>query len=910
MEISDKQPKPQTIMVQTSKEIPEADASIELESSKPSLSDSAISDISIEDESPKFMTAVVDETAYQQDPRQSKDYASLKMDAYWKPGSFDEVIHGVPGRHNPICIPKNPHPERLSKKRTALEDHRRTLSLEHDLSTQTPGLTFRIENGEPIYEDEDEDEKPQDIEMQVSLHSGKTSLSIAGLRRHSQKIVRRHHNIARFLDRLSRQDTRMHNGLLVLLTMEIARTLEEFIYDAHALRSAMLMSCYAANLPKLGDWEQQHVRDLIQMTHSCNFFQAASTLNLQLRLQLNEQSEIMDLNGKSFPKLEICRAKIHEQSKLLGDGLARMREFWCYRRISRPWNVGEKGIASRIAESVLRSLRHVGRDLKLIGQDRSLQKSGKTKRLIHVYYKLVDSLAPAVLQYDDWATMASIKRRRRLEVAEAEAEAQPPSLIKNEMHRAGAESLPISPEYRPCSLLLQSASSAAPGSEKSFWTYQLYRKSDGRKPMIKQCISKDVSESTLGVFYGEKVLGFDMEWDASAKYSDGIKKSVSLIQIASEHSIALLHIARFDGDSIKDLVPDALRCLLEDRKVIKVGVSIKADCTRLERHLGIKARGILELSNLHKLVKYSGRSLEDTKNINKVLVPLRDLVKEHLGLPLKKDFTVRTGGWTTEMTPEQREYAASDAYACLQLFFALEAKRHALDPRPPQPAFAEHGADIRLANGLTVKEYVAKREKELERERLAEAESKAAAAPAAQPHDDVGDSSTVRDPADLQDALAELEAGEANEASKDSEDSATKGRAVASLPLRPGPSPDPATPPSQPSSVHREKLDRDLRLLRVKFNSSRRAKMPSPRFLTAYSLWHFQEQGLREVASYMKEPPLKPSTAAVYILEAILAGHLAYSKERLRELLRHAPQALREGKFGGLARVAAEVPAD
>jgi hypothetical protein len=43
--------------------------------------------------------------------------------------------------------------------------------------------------------------------------------------------------------------------------------------------------------------------------------------------------------------------------------------------------------------------------------------------------------------------------------------------------------------------------------------------------------------------------------------------------------------------------------------------------------------------------------------------------------------------------------AAADPYACLCLYHVMEAKRRALDPVPPRPAYAELNLPILLADG-------------------------------------------------------------------------------------------------------------------------------------------------------------------------------------------------------------------
>lgn len=46
--------------------------------------------------------------------------------------------------------------------------------------------------------------------------------------------------------------------------------------------------------------------------------------------------------------------------------------------------------------------------------------------------------------------------------------------------------------------------------------------------------------------------------------------------------------------------------------------------------------------------------------------------------------------------------AASDSYACICLFDTMDAKRKALDPRPPLPAHADLDLPIRIVREPTV----------------------------------------------------------------------------------------------------------------------------------------------------------------------------------------------------------------
>ncbi|EEA25817.1 hypothetical protein EYB25_003053 [Talaromyces marneffei] len=231
-------------------------------------------------------------------------------------------------------------------------------------------------------------------------------------------------------------------------------------------------------------------------------------------------------------------------------------------------------------------------------------------------------------------------------------------------------------------------------SKPQFWSYNQYKTPDGRKIGIHYCKNLEHAERAAALFSDSKLLGFDIEWKPQAQTTSGIKSNVSLIQIANEERIALFHIALFKGNEIHDLVPPSLKLLLESTDTVKVGVSIKADCSRIRRHLDIDTRGQFELSHLYKLVKYGSTQ---PKSVNRRAVNLAQQVEELLGLPLRKDSDVRKSDWTKPLDYAQVQYAASDAYACICLYNTLEAKRKALNPIPPLPAFAELNLPILLA---------------------------------------------------------------------------------------------------------------------------------------------------------------------------------------------------------------------
>ncbi|EAA31876.2 hypothetical protein GE21DRAFT_7331 [Neurospora crassa] len=272
------------------------------------------------------------------------------------------------------------------------------------------------------------------------------------------------------------------------------------------------------------------------------------------------------------------------------------------------------------------------------------------------------------------------------------------------------EDASLKPPFTPLSFtmsedLFKEAKKAAEGTPKSYWTYNLYRGPDkdgnmNEKVKVHYCRSATTTERVLKQYFmDEKILGLDLEWEISAKESHGPRQNVSVIQIASEKRIGIFHISLYPRKD--ELASPLLKQIIEDADVVKAGVWIMGDCTRLKTFLGIEAKGIYELSHLYKLVKYSASG--EHKLVNRRLVPLATLVKEVLQLPMFKG-AVRTSEWSKPLNMDQILYSGSDAYAGVQLFAMMDHQRKQLNPTPPLPYAAELKLPIRLAADVIFEE--------------------------------------------------------------------------------------------------------------------------------------------------------------------------------------------------------------
>lgn len=210
-------------------------------------------------------------------------------------------------------------------------------------------------------------------------------------------------------------------------------------------------------------------------------------------------------------------------------------------------------------------------------------------------------------------------------------------------------------DYKMSQEAFDKARRAPPGSPESFWSCTMYRHAvSGAGVKVHYCRSRRTTEQVCQKYFvGQPLLGLDLEWMADATRWQGARRNVCVVQLASPSHIGIFHVAIYpEADGTGDeLVAPTLRQILQDVQTIKVGVWIRGDATRLRNHLHVDARSIFELSQLHRLVKYSQTG--ETHLINKKLVALAAQVQEHMGLPLFKGQNVRSGDWSKRLDPGQ-----------------------------------------------------------------------------------------------------------------------------------------------------------------------------------------------------------------------------------------------------------------
>lgn len=157
------------------------------------------------------------------------------------------------------------------------------------------------------------------------------------------------------------------------------------------------------------------------------------------------------------------------------------------------------------------------------------------------------------------------------------------------------------------------------------------------------------ADKAVKALSSEKLLGIDTETRPS--FRKGLQYEVSLIQLSTADTCFLIRLNRTG-------MPDSLVSLLENKDIIKVGLSLHDDYQSLCRRRKFKAGGFLDLQQ--HVTKYG---IEE-KSLQKIFAIV-------FGQRISK--SQQLTNWENDvLTDKQKLYAATDAWACLEIYNKLE----------------------------------------------------------------------------------------------------------------------------------------------------------------------------------------------------------------------------------------------
>jgi len=161
-------------------------------------------------------------------------------------------------------------------------------------------------------------------------------------------------------------------------------------------------------------------------------------------------------------------------------------------------------------------------------------------------------------------------------------------------------------------------------------------------------VNAEQARSAVRYLLDQPLLGMDTETRPS--FTKGVSYHVSLLQVSTPE-ICFLFRLNLIGES-----PDIIR-LLEDRKVLKVGLSWHDDLTMLHRLYSFTPGNFVEIQDLVKTVGIEDMSLQ---KIYANVFGGRICKKEQLS------------NWERDiLTDKQKQYASTDAWACVKLYEEL-----------------------------------------------------------------------------------------------------------------------------------------------------------------------------------------------------------------------------------------------
>ena len=147
----------------------------------------------------------------------------------------------------------------------------------------------------------------------------------------------------------------------------------------------------------------------------------------------------------------------------------------------------------------------------------------------------------------------------------------------------------------------------------------------------------------------ESVVGFDTE--TRPAFRTGESYLPSLVQFATASAVYLLQVQQRD-------LSGPVREVLSSEKIIKVGVSVTDDMRNLKKLFQFDERSVVDLG---KVAERNG--LKQTG--------IRNLAGIFLGTRIPKG--TKTTNWAARrLTPQQIAYAATDAWACRELYLRFK----------------------------------------------------------------------------------------------------------------------------------------------------------------------------------------------------------------------------------------------
>ena len=121
-----------------------------------------------------------------------------------------------------------------------------------------------------------------------------------------------------------------------------------------------------------------------------------------------------------------------------------------------------------------------------------------------------------------------------------------------------------------------------------------------------------------------RVVGFDVEWKPQfvSNRDGGTENQTAVLQLGVETSCLVLHIYHMS------VLPRLLTSILGDENILKVGVGIEEDASKLTRHRGLVCEGMIDIQKMVQTSKCKQR------------LGLKTLAERFLSIELEKSKSI------------------------------------------------------------------------------------------------------------------------------------------------------------------------------------------------------------------------------------------------------------------------------
>jgi ribonuclease D len=162
--------------------------------------------------------------------------------------------------------------------------------------------------------------------------------------------------------------------------------------------------------------------------------------------------------------------------------------------------------------------------------------------------------------------------------------------------------------------------------------------------------SKELVREAIDELGSQKLIGFDTETRPS--FTKGTNYQVALLQLATPEVAYLIRINHVG-------VPDMIQEILEQESIIKIGAAVLDDLRALRKVcVGFKPESFFDLN-------------EELKKVGFLNVGVRNLSAMVLNMRISK--AEQVSNWEAQtLTDKQKLYAATDAWACLEIYKKLQ----------------------------------------------------------------------------------------------------------------------------------------------------------------------------------------------------------------------------------------------